>query len=158
MAGTHLVIPVMHSAPPLAMSDVTRRALENPYWALTLVIFVGSMINGTFTLIVLALPVLGDEFRVDESIIVWVRCSDEFGCAESMPQPADEAPFGQVLFAPLLTAGILSVPLGRASDLYGRKRMWFLGTCFHLVSMVVCGLAPSIELLLAARVFTGDSC
>ena len=54
------------------LSDVTRRALENPYSVLTVVIFAGNMINGTFTLILLAFPILGDEFQVDESVIVWV--------------------------------------------------------------------------------------
>merc|ERR1711871_1150965 len=113
------------------ISDATRTSLANPYLVLALVCFVGNMINGTFTLIVLALPLLSDEFKVDESIIVWV------------------------MFAPMLVAGMLSTPLGRASDLFGRKRMWFIGTSFHLASMVACGLAPSVEVLLAARVLTG---
>jgi EmrB/QacA subfamily drug resistance transporter len=51
-----------------------------------------------------------------------------------------------IVFAALL------VPAGRLSDRLGRRRMFFVGVCTFLVASVVCGLAPSVEVLVAARV------
>jgi EmrB/QacA subfamily drug resistance transporter len=51
-----------------------------------------------------------------------------------------------IVFAALL------VPAGRLSDRLGRRRMFFVGVCTFLAASVVCGLAPSVEVLVAARV------
>ena len=53
-------------------TSATQCALDHPNWVLALVCFVQNMINGTFTCILLALPVLSEDFEVDESVIVWV--------------------------------------------------------------------------------------
>jgi EmrB/QacA subfamily drug resistance transporter len=51
-----------------------------------------------------------------------------------------------IVFAALL------VPAGRLSDRVGRRRMFFVGVSTFLAASFVCGLAPSVEVLVAARV------
>ncbi len=51
-----------------------------------------------------------------------------------------------IVFAALL------VPAGRLADRLGRRRMFFIGVSTFLAASVVCGLAPSVEVLVAARV------
>ncbi len=51
-----------------------------------------------------------------------------------------------IVFAALL------VPAGRLADRLGRRRMFFVGVSTFLAASVVCGLAPSVEVLVAARV------
>ncbi len=51
-----------------------------------------------------------------------------------------------IVFAALL------VPAGRLSDRVGRRRMFFIGVSTFLAASTVCGLAPSVEVLVAARV------
>jgi EmrB/QacA subfamily drug resistance transporter len=51
-----------------------------------------------------------------------------------------------IVFAALL------VPAGRLSDRLGRRRMFFVGVWTFLAASVVCGLAPSVDVLVAARV------
>src|SRR5918997_450502 len=51
-----------------------------------------------------------------------------------------------VLFAALL------VPAGRLADLVGRRRMFFAGMGVFLGASLLCGLAGSVEMLVAARV------
>jgi len=50
-----------------------------------------------------------------------------------------------IVFAALL------VPAGRLSDRLGRRRMFFVGVLTFLAASAVCGLAPSVEVLVAAR-------
>jgi EmrB/QacA subfamily drug resistance transporter len=51
-----------------------------------------------------------------------------------------------VVFAALL------VPAGRLADLVGRRRLFFVGFGLFLVASAACGLAPSVGVLVAARV------
>jgi EmrB/QacA subfamily drug resistance transporter len=51
-----------------------------------------------------------------------------------------------IVFAALL------VPAGRLADLVGRRRMFFVGLSLFLAASAACGLAPSAELLICARV------
>ena len=50
-----------------------------------------------------------------------------------------------ILFAALL------VPAGRLADVVGRKRMFLVGVVLFLVASVLCGVAGSVETLVAAR-------
>jgi EmrB/QacA subfamily drug resistance transporter len=43
------------------------------------------------------------------------------------------------------------VPAGRLADRLGRRRFFFLGVVVFLVASVVCGAAPSVDVLVAAR-------
>jgi EmrB/QacA subfamily drug resistance transporter len=51
-----------------------------------------------------------------------------------------------IVFAALL------VPAGRLADRVGRRRMFFVGIFTFLAASAACGLAPSVEALVAARV------
>jgi EmrB/QacA subfamily drug resistance transporter len=51
-----------------------------------------------------------------------------------------------IVFAALL------VPAGRLADRVGRRRMFFVGVWTFLAASVACGLAPSVPVLVAARV------
>jgi EmrB/QacA subfamily drug resistance transporter len=63
--------------------------------------------------------------------------------------------YGWVAVAYLLAATV-SVPLyGRLADLKGRKPVLIAGIVLFLVGSIACGLAPSIEVLIAARALQG---
>lgn len=51
-----------------------------------------------------------------------------------------------IVFAALL------VPAGRLADLLGRRRVFFWGLGLFVAASALCGLAPSVEVLIAARV------
>src|SRR3954471_24702291 len=51
-----------------------------------------------------------------------------------------------IVFAALL------VPAGRLADLLGRRRMFLVGLALFMIASAACGLAPSAEWLVAARV------
>ncbi len=51
-----------------------------------------------------------------------------------------------IVFAALL------VPAGRLADRVGRKRIFMTGTCVFLAASVLCGVAPTVEVLVGARV------
>lgn len=55
----------------------------------------------------------------------------------------------------LLTLGALLLLGGSLGDLYGRRRIFVLGLGGFTIASALCGLAPSIELLIAARALEG---
>src|SRR5260221_1405863 len=55
----------------------------------------------------------------------------------------------------LLTVSALLILAGALSDFYGRKRMFTLGLAGFLVTSLLCGLAPNMELLVLFRVLQG---
>jgi EmrB/QacA subfamily drug resistance transporter len=54
-----------------------------------------------------------------------------------------------------LAFGLALVPSGRLGDLYSRKTMFIVGLSAFTVSSALCALAPSIEILLIARIIQG---
>ncbi|WP_407286848.1 MFS transporter [Streptomyces sp. BP-8] len=55
----------------------------------------------------------------------------------------------------LLTAGSLMPVAGRLADLWGRRRMLALGLALFAAAAALCALAPSMPLLVAARLLQG---
>jgi len=55
----------------------------------------------------------------------------------------------------LLTLSALLILAGALNDFYGRKRMFALGLGGFLVTSLLCGVAPSLELLVVFRVLQG---
>ncbi|HEV3234316.1 MAG TPA: MFS transporter [Candidatus Dormibacteraeota bacterium] len=55
----------------------------------------------------------------------------------------------------LLTLSALLILAGAISDFYGRKRMFIVGLAGFGVTSVMCGLAPTIEVLILARILQG---
>jgi MFS family permease len=62
-----------------------------------------------------------------------------------------------VLSAYLLSFGGLLLLGGRLADLLGRRRVFMAGTALFLVSSLLCGLAWSASVLVAARMVQGTS-
>src|SRR6059058_4312759 len=55
----------------------------------------------------------------------------------------------------LLTLSALLVLAGALTDYFGRRRMFVIGLSGFLVTSLLCGVAPSMELLIAFRVLQG---
>lgn len=83
------------------------------------------------TVVNVALPAIGEEFGNDIASLQWV--------IESY----------------LLTLGALILLGGSMGDLYGRRRMFVWGLSAFTVASALCGVAPSVELLILARGLQG---
>lgn len=79
----------------------------------------------------IALPVIGSEFHMGAVRLGWVTS------------------------AFLLAAAVFLLPLGRLSDILGRKRFFVAGMFVFTVSSTLCALAPSGDALIAARLVEG---
>ena len=92
---------------------------------------------GTFTSVVdqisvaVAIPTISDEFHTDLPTVQWV------------------------LVAYTLTISALLLPMGRLSDIVGRKHVYIAGLAIILVGAVLAGVSTSIEFLILAKVVQG---
>lgn len=71
---------------------------------------------------------------------------------------AFEASFPQVqwvVLAYLLAVTTLIVAAGRLGDIHGRRKLFLAGTALFTAASLACGVAPSLGLLIAARVVQG---
>ena len=83
------------------------------------------------TVVNAALPAIGADFDVGLASLQWV------------------------ITAYLLTLGSLLVLGGSLGDLFGRRRMFLVGLCGFGAASLLCGAAPSADLLIAARAVQG---
>ena len=60
-----------------------------------------------------------------------------------------------VVAAYVLAFALGLLPFGRLGDIVGRKRMFLIGVSLFTLGSFICGVAPSIELLIGARVLQG---
>ncbi|HEY4199219.1 MAG TPA: DHA2 family efflux MFS transporter permease subunit [Devosiaceae bacterium] len=60
-----------------------------------------------------------------------------------------------VVAAFVLAFALGLLPFGRLGDIVGRKRMFLIGVSLFTLGSLLCGIAPNIELLIAARVLQG---
>jgi EmrB/QacA subfamily drug resistance transporter len=60
-----------------------------------------------------------------------------------------------VVIAYLVTVAALLLSIGRVADLVGKKPVWMTGLAIFTLGSMVCGAAPSLPLLIAARVLQG---
>lgn len=60
-----------------------------------------------------------------------------------------------VVAAYVLTFALALLPFGRLGDIVGRRRMFLIGVTGFTLASALCGLAPSIETLIGARVLQG---
>src|SRR5258705_5948777 len=60
-----------------------------------------------------------------------------------------------VIAAYVLACALGLLPFGRLGDIVGGKTMFLLGVSGFTLASALCGIAPNIELLIAARVLQG---
>src|SRR5262249_5944562 len=63
--------------------------------------------------------------------------------------------FTWVFAAYILTSAVTTPVYGRLADLYGRKRVFYVGAGLFLVGSTLCGFAPSMAWLIAFRTLRG---
>jgi MFS family permease len=71
--------------------------------------------------------------------------------AFDLPLPAIQ----WLIIAYVLTYGSLMLAVGRIGDIWGHARVFRLGLAWSAVALLLCALAPSYPLLLAARILQG---
>lgn len=86
-------------------------------------------------------------FDTSSAIVALPTIALEFGAALPTAQ--------WVIIGNGLTIAALLVPVGRLSDLIGRKRIYVVGSWLFAVGALLAACSPSIYLLIAARVFVG---
>jgi EmrB/QacA subfamily drug resistance transporter len=79
----------------------------------------------------IALPSIAREFSADAVFLSWL------------------------VTAFLLTATTLLIPFGRISDIYGRRKIFFLGVSVFSLASLLCAISTSDKMLLAFRVLQG---
>jgi MFS family permease len=60
-----------------------------------------------------------------------------------------------IVIAYLIAATVASPVYGRLGDSFGRKRLMYIALVIIIVATVLCGLAPNVDVLIAARVLQG---
>ncbi len=75
--------------------------------------------------------------------------------AHAIPGGNDAAKVGLALGAYGLTQAILQIPLGMASDRFGRRPVIVLGMVLFIAGGVICALAPNVDWIIAGRVVQG---
>jgi EmrB/QacA subfamily drug resistance transporter len=99
---------------------------------------------------VIALTVLGSGIAFLEATVVNVALP-----AIGEDLDADVAGLQWTLNAYLLTLAALILIGGSLGDRYGRRRLFTIGVIWFVGASALCALAPSIEVLVLARVFQG---
>jgi len=67
----------------------------------------------------------------------------------------DAVTLGWVATGYLLSSAALLVPFGRIADIYGRRKIFTLGTAIFTLSSLLAGMAGSVSMLISCRVFQG---
>jgi EmrB/QacA subfamily drug resistance transporter len=89
------------------------------------------IVANDFTALSVALPAMEQEFGADLTTVQWV------------------------INGYALVFGVLIVTGGRLADMFGRRRIFFLGAILFAVFSVIGGLAPNVGVLLACRGLMG---
>jgi EmrB/QacA subfamily drug resistance transporter len=100
-------------------------------WVLVATVLGSGMAFLDATVVNIALPHIGDEFHAGAASLQWVVNGYTLSLAS------------------LILLG------GTLGDRFGRRRVFVLGVAWFAVASLLCGLAPDVELLIAARVLQG---
>ncbi|MDA0676585.1 MAG: MFS transporter [Chloroflexi bacterium] len=95
------------------------------FWTVALALFVMVM---DFSITFLALSTIADDFNVTLRAVTWVAIASS------------------------LTVSAIMLPLGRVADMAGRKKFHITGMVFFVVGALLAAAAPSLGILIAARV------
>lgn len=108
---------------------------SEPYqgrWTALAVLLISSFMNLIdVTIVNVALPSMQADFNASDTEIEWVVAA----------------------FIVAFSIGLL--PFGRLGDMVGRRKVFLVGVFCFTVASALCGVAPSIETLVAARVLQG---
>jgi EmrB/QacA subfamily drug resistance transporter len=115
----------MHGRDPLRLDSAQGR------WVLTAAILGSGVVLLDGTVVNVALPVLGRDLDADFAGLQWV------------------------VNGYLLSLAALILLGGSLGDRFGRRRVFVLGTVWFGVASLLCGLAPDVRTLVAARVLQG---
>ena len=126
------IAPNSDSGNPGAESGTSlTRSPNYKYWvfgALGIGIFASVVAHGSVNV---ALPTIAEEFNTDLPTIQWVV----------------------IIYA--LTIAALLLPMGRLSDLVGRKKIYIVGMVVLGTGAVLSGLSPALEMMFPSRVLQG---
>ena len=101
-------------------------------WIVLFILLLASFMNLIdVTIVNTALPSMQEAFGATSSQIEWV------------------------VAAYVLAFALGLLPFGRLGDIVGRRKMFLIGVTGFTIASALCGLAPSIETLIAARVLQG---
>lgn len=131
----------MHKPEAVSMRPMPSRdgqvAMAEPYegrWvAMAVMLMAGFMNLIDVTIVNVALPSLQADLGASDTGIEWVAA------------------------AYILSFSIGLLPFGRLGDLIGRRRVFLAGVACFTAASTLCGMAPNIEMLIAARVAQGIS-
>jgi EmrB/QacA subfamily drug resistance transporter len=79
----------------------------------------------------IALPAIGAEFSMDAILLGWIATSY------------------------LLSAAVFMVPFGKIADIYGMKKVFFLGLAVFTASSLIAFFAPTSSILIGSRILQG---
>jgi EmrB/QacA subfamily drug resistance transporter len=116
--------------PPMSAPEL-RYGSSVGYWVIGATVLGSGVAALDATVVGIALPTIGREFRADVAGLQWVVTS-----------------YLLALSALLLVGGALG-------DRYGRRRVFVVGVIWFAAASLLCGLAPNIVFLIAARALQG---
>src|SRR5690349_10120540 len=116
---------------PVPTSSPLRYESPAGRWVLLATVLGSSIASLDATVVNVTLPRMGQDLGADLSGLQWIVNA-----------------YALTLAAFLLTGGALG-------DRYGRRRVFVIGVVWFMLASLVCALAPSLRLLVAARAFQG---
>jgi EmrB/QacA subfamily drug resistance transporter len=129
--GYCLALEHRNESDPNPMATQTENHANTERWVLVATILASSMAFIDGSALNVALPALQTDLNIGGAALLWVVNA-----------------YSLFLSALILVGGSLG-------DLYGRKRIFTMGIILFTASSLVCGLSPSIEILIIARAVQG---
>jgi EmrB/QacA subfamily drug resistance transporter len=121
----------MDPLPRTAIADGLRLRTGRGRSVLAATVVASAMGQLDATILNVALPHIGDDLGVDVSALQWV------------------------LTGYLVTLSSLILLGGALGDRFGRRRVFLVGTVWFAAASLLCGVAPGVTLLIAARILQG---
>jgi len=123
--------PTPRSPGDTAAAPALRMATARGRWVVAATVLGSGMAALDATVVGIALPAIGRDFHATVASIQWV-----------------------VDAYTLTLAGLLLLG-GKLGDSYGRRKVFSIGIVWFAAASLLCGLAPSVEILIAARALQG---